>query len=585
MSRVERGGPGDLAGQFSPDPIGVGACPPGPPGPENSHISPEDGDRSRVDRANDVAGASEQKAPQEPGDDEKRSSLTRNAVLGAIWSIGTSVGSRGIGLMGTLLLTRFLDPETYGEASLAYLVVASTQTLSNCGLPQYLVAKPNEGRSAAFHASFYFLLLGLLGLLLAVLFRHPLGTALLSPHLPSYVPGFALAGLCERFVVIQDAIQVRQMRFRSLSLQRSMGEALYAVVSVALAWKGFGGYAIVWASIARSASRLISLSATTERREWFEPCRITWERTRSMFRFGLPMSVGAIANYGARRWDNLLIARYFGPGTQGVYNLAYNFADIPATQIGETIGDVLIPSFAKMESDERRKKALILALRIMMLIVAPLAVGLGMVAPELVRTFFNDSWSRRSIGVMMMILAGLSVVRPIGWVGGAYLQVKDRPRIIMVLEVGKTATLLVLISLFARIGSVASYHVYYACGAVGVAFGLSAFSYLYAIAKVDGTPLRQLVVPLLAPVLACVPMAFAVFEFQRLIAQLWRMPHAMVLIGEILVGVLVFVPSAFLIAPGATRELLGLLRSARARRREKKTDDATPPAETPEKAS
>jgi PST family polysaccharide transporter len=262
-----------------------------------------------------------------------------------------------------------------------------------------------------------------------------------------------------------------------------------------------------------------------------------------------------------------------------VYNLAYNFADIPATQIGETIGDVLVPSFAKMESDERRKKALILALRIMMLIVAPLAVGLGMVAPELVRTFFNDSWSRRSIGVMMMILAGLSVVRPIGWVGNSYLQVKDRPRIIMVLEVAKTATLLVLISLFSRIGSVASYHVYYACGAVGVAFGLSAFSYLYAISKVDGTPLSTLVLPLFAPVLACLPMAFAVFEFQRLVVQFGRMYHPVVLAGEIVVGIVVFIPSAFLIAPGPTRELIGLLRSARARRREKKTDDAAPPAE------
>lgn len=532
-----------------------------------------------MDRADDVAPTPESKAPKEPRDDEKGASLTRSAVLGAIWSIGTSVGSRGIGLVGTLLLTRFLDPETYGEASLGYLVVASTQMISNCGLPQYLVAKPKEGRSAAFHASFYYVLLGVLGLVFAVVFRRSLGAALLSPNLASYVPGFALAGLCERFVVIQDAIQVRQMRFRSLSLQRSMGEALYAVVSVGLAWRGFGGYAIVWASIARSGSRLISLSATTERREWLEPCRITWQRTRDMFRFGLPMSVGAIANYGARRWDNILIARYFGPGTQGVYNLAYNFADIPATQIGETIGDVLVPSFAKMESDERRKKALILALRIMMLIVAPLAVGLGMVAPELVRTFFNDSWSRRSIGVMMMILAGLSVVRPIGWVGSSYLQVKDRPRIIMVLEVAKTATLLVLIALFSRIGSVVSYHVYYACGAVGVAFGLSAFSYLYAISKVDGTPLATLVLPLFAPVLACVPMAIAVFQFQRFIVTVFRAVHPAILVGEIVVGIVVFIPSALLIAPGATRELIGLLRSARARRREKKADDAPPPAE------
>jgi PST family polysaccharide transporter len=209
--------------------------------------------------------------------------------------------------------------------------------------------------------------------------------------------------------------------------------------------------------------------------------------------------------------------------------------------------------------------------------VAPLAIGRGMVAPELVRTFFNDSWSRRSIGVMMMILSGLSVVRPIGWVGSSYLQVKDRPRIIMVLEVAKTATLLLLISLFAHLGSHPSHQVYYACGAVGVAFGLSALSYLYAICKVDGTPLSSLVLPLLPPVLACVPMALAVFEFQRVIVQLLMFRHPAVLAGEIVVGVVVFIPSAFLIAPGATRELIALLRSARARRRDKKVDDAVPP--------
>lgn len=530
-----------------------------------------------MERADGVTGASESKAPHEPGEDEKRSALTRKAVLGAIWSIATSVGSRGLGLVGTLLLTRYLDPETYGEASLATLVVLSAQMLSNCGLPQYLVAKPNEGRPAAFHATFYFLLLGAFGLGVAVLFRGALGAMLHAPNLARYIPGLAFAGLCERFVVIQDAIQVRHMRFQSLSLQRSLGELMYAVVTVGLAWRGFGGYAIVWGSIARSGSRLISLSATTPRKEWLDPCRITWKRTREMFAFGLPMSAGAIANFGARRWDNFLIARYFGSGTAGVYNLAYNFADIPATQIGETIGDVLVPSFAKMESDERRKKALLLALRIMMLIVAPLAVGLGTVAPELVRTFFNESWARRSIGVMIMILSGLSVVRPIGWVGSSYLQVKDRPRVIMILEIAKTASLLVLISVFANVGSKANHHVYYACGAVGLAFGLSALSYLWAIHKVDGTPLSKLILPLFPPLLACVPMAFGVFEFQRFIVQHTRVSHAAVLAGEVVVGVLVFIPSAFLIAPGATRELIGLLRNARARRRARASEAPPPP--------
>ena len=152
----------------------------------------------------------------------------------------------------------------------------------------------------------------------------------------------------------------------------------------------------------------------------------------------------------------------------------------------------------------------------------------------------------------------------------------------MVLEVAKTTSLLLLIALFAHMGNNLNYRVYYACGAVGVAFALSALSYLVAIAKVDGTPISKLMLPLVPPLLACIPMAFGVFEFQRLVVQYGGLPHPVMLVVEVIVGMLVFVPSAFLIAPGATRELIGLLRSARARRREKKDDDAAVP---PEKAA
>ena len=149
------------------------------------------------------------------------------------------------------------------------------------------------------------------------------------------------------------------MRFRSVGLIRSLGEVIYSVVSVALAalgqgrWWG-GGNAVVIASVARSGARLVVLSATTPWREWIEPCRITWAKTRDLFSFGLPMSVATLAGFGSRKWDNLVISERFGQGPAGIYNLAYNLADIPASQIGETIGDVLVPSFAKMETEERR---------------------------------------------------------------------------------------------------------------------------------------------------------------------------------------------------------------------------------------
>jgi len=509
---------------------------------------------------------------------QKPGALARRAVLGAVWTIATSVGSRAVGLIGTLLITRFLDPDVYGEASLAAVVVLTAFVISTCGLSQYIVSKPNEGRAAVFHATFYFLLLGAVALGLTVLLRGPISRLIHAPGIALYIPGLALAMMLERVATVQDRILVRDMRFRAVGLQRSLGDIVYAVLSVSLAWAGLGGAALIWAAIARSVVRVVSLSATTPRREWFEPCRITWKRTRDLFAFGLPMSIAALAGFGSRRWDNLVIGRHFGKGVAGIYNLAYNLADIPATQIGETIGDVLVPSFAQMDSDERRRKALLLSMRILVLIVAPLALGLGAIAPTLVSTFFDERWSR--VANMLLVLSVLSVVRPIGWIGSSYLQVKNKPRAIMVLEVTMTVGLLSLIMLFQNLYRITEhlglyslssalelrrYAPLWACGAVGLAFTLNSLGFMAVIRRVDGLSLRTQIVPLLPPLVACAPMVLAVLGIRHAMAGS-ALPIGLKLAAEMLAGGLTFVPSALLLAPSSSRDLLTLLKNARRRR-------------------
>jgi lipopolysaccharide exporter len=486
------------------------------------------------------------------------SPLARRATLGAVWTISTSVGSRAIGLAGTLLLTKFIAPDVYGEVSLAAVIIQTAHAVSSCGLSQYIVSKPHEGRDAAFHATFYFTLLGVIALGLAVLFREPLGVLIGAPGMARYVPGLAIAGLLERVGTVQDRILVRDMRFRDVGLLRSLGEVAYAVVTVALAWAGWGASAVVWGSIVRSGVRLVSLSAITPRREWLSPSRLTLARTRELFAFGLPMSVAGVASFGSRRWDNLIFSSLFGEAAAGLYNLAYNLADIPATQIGETIGDVLVPSFAQMDSEERKSAALLRSMRLLILIVAPLALGLGTIAPTLTQTLFDPRWAE--VAPMLTLLSALSVVRPIAWIGASYLQVQDRPRAIMLLEITKTAGLMVAIALLGRLGPL------WACAAVGIAFALSSFGYFWVIRGTDGLTLREQILPLVPPLLACAPMVLAILAVRRGIVTLRITSGAVALLAELLAGALIFVPSALLLAPSASRDLLGLLRTALPRR-------------------
>lgn len=499
-------------------------------------------------------------------------SLATRAARGAFSSVLTSSVARAVGLVGTLVLTRFLDPDEYGEVSLASVVIMTAGFVSSCGLSQYIVSKPHAGRAAAFHATFYFTVLGIVALGVAIALGGPIGALIHAPGMVRFLPGLALAMALERVATVQDRIQVRDMRFTSVGLVRSLGELVYSAVSVALAalgqgrWWG-GGNAVVIASLARSSVRLLALSLTTPRREWLEPCRITWERTRDLFAFGLPMSVANLAGFGSRKWDNLIYSHHFGQGAAGIYNLAYNIADVPASQIAETVGDVLVPSFAKIERADRRREALLVSMRQMTLIIAPLALGLGAVAPA-IAAMLDPRWA--SIHLALSVLSVLSVVRPIGWIGSSYLQVRDMPRTIMILEIAKPVALIALMHVFAMygprmagpavLGPLGSGECW-ACAAVGVVFTLNSLSYMWVLHRVDGLRFSTQIAAILPPIVACAPMVAAVVTLEAMLAGAGVRAWTRLAI-EVAAGAFVFVPSALLLARGASRELLGLISTA-----------------------
>jgi PST family polysaccharide transporter len=131
----------------------------------------------------------------------------------------------------------------------------------------------------------------------------------------------------------------------------------------------------------------------------------------------------------------------------------------------------------------------------------------------------------------------------------------------MILESTKTVAVVVAMHLFAgwmprRLGPGEDW----ACVAVGLVFGVNAILYMAVIRWTDRIPLRAQLSALAPPVLACVPMVAAVAALERILAG--AASPGLRLSVEVAAGAILFVPSAWLLAPGAAREFLGLLGSA-----------------------
>jgi PST family polysaccharide transporter len=249
----------------------------------------------------------------------------------------------------------------------------------------------------------------------------------------------------------------------------------------------------------------------------------------------------------------LLISRYFGEATCGRYNLAYNLADIPATHVGEHIGEVLLPSLARLPADERAW-GLVRATRLFAVIIFPLALGLSAVAETATVAIFDPRW--KAMAPMLMILASLSIVRPLSWTIGSYLLSQQRPTTVAMMEAIKVCGLLGMMILLSRFG------VLWACVAVGIAFGLDALLGMVAVRRKDGLPISELGGGVLPTLIACAPMYGAVFGTRYLLGLAGWGQNLLTLAIEIVAGVLVYIPSALLVSPTASSDLIQLGKKA-----------------------
>lgn len=476
--------------------------------------------------------------------------LRERAVRSAAWTLPTSVGSRALGLVGTLLLARYLAPDEYGVVMAASIAAATASTVTTLGVGMYLVANAGISRAETFHASCLFLVTGLAALIGTMLLGDSLGRWSGAPGLADFLPVLILATLIERILYVPERILVRNLRFGWLSLARAAGELTYTVVSVTIAALGGGAMAIAWGSLARSAVRSAAIVPAVGIRDWLEPHRLRMATFLRIVAYGLNVSAASIVTFGMRRWDNLLIGRYFGAGAMGAYNYAYNLADTPASAIGDQLGDIVAASFPRVDQ-RRRAQALVHSCTMVSLIMFPLSIGLAAVAPTVVDTFFDARWS--NVETMLVSLAALSVARPLASILASYFYASGRPSVVLWLEWASLIGLVAAMSTVGRLG------VNWACGCVSVVFVLRTLAGMWMVRRQDGVPLAAFVRPMTRPLAAALVMAAGVSAARLALGDLT--PPVRLLV-EIAVGATIYIGAALVIAKSSCDELLHQIRAA-----------------------
>jgi O-antigen/teichoic acid export membrane protein len=203
-----------------------------------------------------------------------------------------------------------------------------------------------------------------------------------------------------------------------------------------------------------------------------------------------------------------------------------------------------------------------------------MAVGLGIVAEPLAAVFLDESMGWQGVAPYLAVLSLLSIPYPLCGVIFAYMQSYNRSWAWSAIEWVGVALLLGSMFLLGQIGPL------WAASAAVLGFAARYVLFLLWLKHKDGTKVGPLVVSLGPPMVASAIMVAAVLGARALLDRVGLRSDLLQLIVEIVVGALVYPPVAFLLAPVASRDLLGLAGRVLRRRRkaqpnvEPETDEA-----------
>ena len=319
------------------------------------------------------------------------SNLTHRAISGMVW-VATGTGATGLlRLLVLVLLTRLLSPADFGVVGAALIVIVFSLTFSQLGLGPALVQRPRiepAHLSTAFVASTLF---GLLAAGVAWLLAPYLAEFFRMPQLTQVVRVLAVLFPITGLATVAENLLQRELRFRLLAHADVIAYSIgYGLVGVSLALLGWGVWALVTAHLTHGTLRAAIL--LWHKRPQLHP-RPSWAPFADLMHYGAGQSLGRIGVFLANQSDNLIVGRFLGAASLGIYSRAYQLMAVPTALLGDVLDRVLFPTMSRVQDEPRRlASAYLQATAFVALLTLPTGIVAAVLAPELVLVAFGSKW-------------------------------------------------------------------------------------------------------------------------------------------------------------------------------------------------
>lgn len=319
-------------------------------------------------------------------------SLGRNVAKASVFMIALRIVFRFIGLFNSLLLVRLLSPNDFGIVGMATAVSGALETVTNASLGLALIRLPTMTRDHLDTAWTFQIIRGL------ILFALMGGSASFvadwmgDPRVELIMwvlAATALTGGFDNIGVVAFGRDLQYGRVFELQLYAKLF-SLAVMLPIAFVFRSY------WALIAGTVGMRLFATFYSYHIHPYRPA-LSLRRGRELFHFSkwfvLTNMLWVIDQFTA----TFLFGRIGGARAVGLYQVAYQVASLPASEIAAPIRDPIYSGYARAMGDKAKlRQQFVDGFAVLMLVIGPMSVGIALTADLVSPVALGWQWTDAS---------------------------------------------------------------------------------------------------------------------------------------------------------------------------------------------
>lgn len=311
-------------------------------------------------------------------------------VTNLFWRLGERFGAKMVQFLVQMILAKMLAPEIWGTIGLILIFIEILQVFIESGLGNALIQK-KDADDLDFSTVFYFNCVICGAAYLLMFFAAPLiAWFYKAPELTSAIRVMSLVLVVSGLKNVQQAYVSKNMLFKRFFFATLIGTLTAAVIGIAMAYFGFGLWAIIAQNLINVTIDTCILWITVK---WRPKKAFSFQRLKQLYSFGWKLFASSLMEVIYLKLRGLIIGRKYSKEDLAYYTYGEYFPQFITSILNSSIDSVLLPSMASVQdSRENVKNMTRRAIKIGTYILMPFMVGIMVCAGPVVRIVLTEDW-------------------------------------------------------------------------------------------------------------------------------------------------------------------------------------------------